>query len=77
MKGRGEDKKDDYISKVKKSKKKKKPLDSNFLSLSLRFLIFVLVIETYFLYTYLISKSFLEKVSSMTRELRLLISRQP
>ena len=76
MKGRGEDKKDDYISKVKKSKKKKKkPLDSNFLSLTLRFLIFVLVIETYFLYTYLISKSFLERVSSMTRELRLLISR--
>jgi hypothetical protein len=33
------------------------------------------MIETFFLYTYLISKSFLEDVNSLTTELRLLISR--
>ncbi len=55
MKNQGEDKKDDYISKVKKSKKKKKPLETNFLSLTFRFMVFLLFIESYFLYAYLMS----------------------
>ena len=75
LKGQSEDKRDDYISKVKKSKKKKKPLDNNFLSLTLRFLVFLLIIESYFLYTYLMSKSFLERITSLSLELRLLRSR--
>ncbi len=72
-----EDKKDDYITKVKKQKKKLKRLDDNFISIIFRLTLVLLMIETFFLYTYLISKSFLEDVNSLTTELRLLISRQP
>ena len=70
-----EDKKDDYITKVKKQKKKLKRLDDNFISIIFRLILVLLMIETFFLYTYLISKSFLEDVNSLTTELRLLISR--
>jgi|LauGreDrversion4_2_1035121.scaffolds.fasta_scaffold443142_2 hypothetical protein len=70
-----EDKKDDYITKVKKQKKKLKRLDDNFISIIFRLTLVLLMIETFFLYTYLISKSFLEDVNSLTTELRLLISR--
>lgn len=70
-----EDKKDDYITKVKKQKKKLKRLDDNFISIIFRLILVLLMIETFFLYTYLISKSFLEDMNSLTTELRLLISR--
>ena len=70
-----EDKKDDYITKVKKQKKKLKRLENNFISIIFRLTLVILMIETFFLYTYLISKSFLENVNSLTTELRLLISR--
>jgi hypothetical protein len=70
-----EDKKDDYITKVKKQKKKLKRLDDNFISIIFRLTLVLLMIETFFLYTYLISKSFLEDMNSLTTELRLLISR--
>ena len=75
LKGGADEKKDDYISKVKKQKKKLKRLDNNFVSIIVRFLLIIMLIETFFLYTYMISKSFLEEVDSLTRELRLLISR--
>jgi hypothetical protein len=78
LKGSSEEKSSsDYLTKVKKQKKKWKRLDSNFISITFRFLLLILLIETFFLYTYLISKSFLENVSSLTSELSLLISRQP
>jgi hypothetical protein len=70
-----EDKKDDYITKVKKQKKNLKRLDDNIISIIFRLTLVLLMIETFFLYTYLISKSFLEDVNSLTTELRLLISR--
>ena len=70
-----EDQKDDYITKVKKQKKKLKRLENNFISIIFRLTLVILMIETFFLYTYLISKSFLENVNSLTTELRLLISR--
>ena len=67
LKGSSEEKSNnDYLTKVKKQKKKWKRLDNNFVSISFKFLLLILLIETFFLYTYLISKSFLEDVSSLT-----------
>jgi hypothetical protein len=77
IKHSNDEKKDDYISKVKKQKRKWRPLNNNFISITIRFLMLLLLIESFFLYTFLTSKSFLETVSSLTKELRLLISRQP
>ena len=72
-----DDKRDDYIKNFKKSKKKWKRVNSNYSSLVLRFIIVLLLVETFFLYTYFSSESFLSQVSQLTSELRLLISRQP
>ena len=77
IKNSNDEKKDDYISKVKKQKKKWRPLNNNFLSLSIKFLLLILLIESYFLYNFFASKLFLSEVSSLTKELRLLISRNP
>jgi len=72
-----DDKKDDYISNVKKQKKKWRPLNNNFLTLSLKFLALLLLIETFFLYFFLTSSKFLSEVGSLTHELRTLLSRYP
>lgn len=62
----------------KKSKGKKwKALNSDFGSTLLKFLIFISIIEGYFIANYLLSNQFLQQVSDLTKELKLLISRQP
>ena len=75
MKNQNDEKKDDYISKVKKQKRKWRPLNNNFVSIIIRFLLLLLLIESFFLYTYITSLNFLQEVSYLTGELRLLISR--
>lgn len=75
MKNQNDEKKDDYISKVKKQKRKWRPLNNNFVSTIIRFLLLLLLIESFFLYTYITSLNFLQEVSYLTGELRLLISR--
>ena len=77
IKHSNDEKKDDYISKVKKQKRKWRPLNNNFMSIIIRFFFLLLLIESFFLYTYLTSKNFLDEVSQLTLELQLLISRQP
>jgi len=60
----------------KKNKGKKwKPLNSNFGSTLLKFLLFICIIEGYFIANYLLSKKFLDEVQDLTEELKLLISR--
>jgi hypothetical protein len=62
----------------KKSKGKKwKALNNDFASTLLKFLIFISIIEGYFIANYLLSSKFLQEVSDLTQELKLLISRQP
>ena len=61
--GNNDEKKDDYIANVKKQKKKWRPLNNNFMFITLRFLALLMVIETFFLYEYFVSKSFLDQVS--------------
>lgn len=62
----------------KKNKGKKwKPLNSDFGATLLKFLLFICIIEGYFLANYLLSFKFLEEVQDLTKELKLLISRQP
>jgi hypothetical protein len=62
----------------KKSKGKKwKKLNSDFGATLLKFLLFIAVIEGYFLANYLLSRQFLSQVQQLTQELKLLISRQP
>ena len=62
----------------KKSKGKKyKPLTSDFVSTLMKFLLFICIIEGYFLANYLLSFKFLQEVQDLTHELKLLISRQP
>jgi hypothetical protein len=62
----------------KKNKGKKwKPLNSDFGSTLLKFLLFICIIEGYFLANYLLSFKFLQEVQDLTQELKLLISRQP
>ena len=75
MKNQNDEKTDDYISKVKKQKRKWRPLNNNFVSIIIRFLLLLLLIESFFLYTYITSLNFLQEVSYLTGELRLLISR--
>jgi len=60
----------------KKSKGKKwKALNNDFASTLLKFLIFISIIEGYFIASYLLSNKFLQEVSNLTQELKLLISR--
>lgn len=71
----GEEKPDDYITKVKKQKKKWRPLNNNFFLFSVKFFAVISIIEVSFILNYILSKNFLFEVSNLTKELRLLISR--
>ena len=58
----------------KKSKGKKwKPLNNDFTSILMKFVVFIALIEGYFLASYLLSESFLGQVSDLTEEIKLLI----
>ena len=60
----------------KKSKGKKwKQLNSDFMSTLMKFVLFICVIEGYFLANYMLSFKFLQEVQDLTHELKLLISR--
>ncbi len=60
----------------KKSKGKKwKKLNSDFGSTLLKFILFICIIEGYFLAMYLFSYKFLIENQNLTQELKLLISR--
>jgi hypothetical protein len=52
-----------------------KELSTNFGATLLKFVLFLCIIEGYFLATYLLSQKFLTNVQDLTEELRLLISR--
>lgn len=64
-----------YMKRIKKKNKGKKwkKLNTDFGSTLLKFLIFMFVIEGYFLAMYLLSFKFLNQVQDLTKELNLLI----
>jgi hypothetical protein len=68
-----------YMKKIKKKSKGKKwkKLNTDFGATLLKFLLFICIIEGYFLAIYLLSSKFLTEVQELTQELKLLISRQP
>mmetsp|Transcript_32475 Transcript_32475/g.31734 ORF Transcript_32475/g.31734 Transcript_32475/m.31734 type:complete len:100 (-) Transcript_32475:673-972(-) len=72
-----DDKQSDYYKNYNKKKKKWKELNQDFGILSLRFFFVLVLIEAYFLASYLLSKNFLGSVADLTDELTLLLSRQP
>ena len=67
-----------YMKRMKKKNKGKKwkRLNNDFGATLLKFMLFILIIECYFLATYLFSSQFLQQVQDITQELKLLISRQ-
>lgn len=64
-----------YLKRIKKKNKgkKMKELSTNFGATMLKFLLFLSIIEGYFLANYLLSSQFLNGVQSLTMELNLLI----
>jgi hypothetical protein len=62
---------------MKKQKKKKKwrKLNIGFEYLSLKLMLIVAVLEAFYIVSYLVSKTFMSEVTSLTSELRYLISR--
>jgi hypothetical protein len=66
-----------FMKRMKKKTKGKKwkALNNDFASTLLKFLIFISIIEGYFIANYLLSNKFLQEVSNLTQELKLLISR--
>jgi len=66
-----------YTMKKQKKKKKWRKLNIGFGYLSLRLLFIVAILETFYLVSYLVSKTFMSEVTDLTSELRLLISREP
>lgn len=68
-----------YMKRIRKKNKGKKlkELNTDFGSTLLKFLLFICIIEGYFLANYLLSYKFLNEVQELTHELKLLISRQP
>ena len=68
-----------YMKRMKKKNKGKKwkKLNTDFGATLLKFLLFICIIECYFICIYLLSFQFLQQVEDITRELKLLISRQP
>jgi hypothetical protein len=64
---------------MKKQKKKKKwrKLNIGFEYLSLKLLLIVVVLEAFYIVSYLVSQTFMSEVTSLTSELRYLIARQP
>jgi hypothetical protein len=61
-----EDKSSEYYKKYNKSKKKWKPLNTNFGFLVFRFFTISILLESFFLVSYLLSKTFLSHVSALT-----------
>ena len=51
------------MANVKKQRKKWRPMNNNFLVLSLNFLVVLFLIESFFIYTYVTSSQFLQNVS--------------
>lgn len=66
-----------YNMKKQKKQKKWRKLNINFGYLSLRLLLIVAILETFYLVNYLVSNTFMSEVTSLTNELNLLISREP
>ena len=68
-----------YMKGIKKKNKGKKwkKLNTNFGSTLLKFLLFICIIEGYFLVMYLLSYKFLNEVQDLINELKLVISRPP
>ena len=66
-----------FMKRMKKNSKGKKwkALNNDFATTLLKFLIFISIIEGYFIANYLLSSKFLQEVSNLTQELKLLISR--
>lgn len=65
--------------KNRKSRKSKKwkQLNNNIMSTIVKFIVFITIVEGYYLANYLLSQKFLNEVKSLAQELKLLISRQP
>ena len=77
-----EDKKNDdgseFIKKEKahrKSQKKFKPYATNIISLLMKFLFFIILIESYFMISYFLSRSFLGKILAQIDEVYVITSR--
>jgi hypothetical protein len=66
-----------YMKRIKKKNKGKKwkKLNTDFGSTLLKFLLFLCIIQGYFLAMYLLSFKFLNQVQDLTQELNLLIQR--
>lgn len=64
-----------YNMKKSKKNKKWKRLNTNLGFLALRVVVIVAILEAFFIVNYVVSKKFMNEVSSLTDELRLLISR--
>lgn len=64
-----------FMKRIKKKNKGKKwkKLNTNFGSTLLKFFLFIIIIEGYYLVVYLLSYKFLDEVQSLTNELILLI----
>lgn len=77
LKNEDKDKKDIFGYKSKKKAKKWKKLNTNFLFLAIRLIAVISVFEAFFLANYLDSSDFLSQVNKLSKELQLLISRQP
>ena len=67
-----------YMKRMKKKNKGKKwkKLNTDFGATLLKFLLFICIIESYFLTIYLLTSNFMTQVQQLTQELKLLISRQ-
>lgn len=61
--------------KKKKKKKKWRKLNFNIGFLALRLVLIIVIMEGFFLATFIFSRQFMNEVSELTSELRLLISR--
>ena len=68
-----------YLRRMKKKNKgkKMKELTTDFGSTLMKFLLFLCIIEGYYLANYLLSSKFSNEMENLTQELQLLISRQP
>jgi hypothetical protein len=72
-----DDKQTEYYKNYNKKKKKWKQLNNNIGMITIRFFLILILIESFFLASFLLSKVFLERVADLTSELTLLLSRQP
>ena len=65
------------MKKSKKKSKKWKKLNVNFGFLTIRLVFIMVILEAFFLSNFLVSRNFLQELTDLTSELKLLISRQP